>query len=209
MIDKGSLTLFHSPNSRSAGALLLLEELGAKYELKVLNLSKNEQRKPEYLAINSMGKVPAVLHNGALVTEQVAIYLYLADLFPEAGLAPALGDVTRGPYLRWMAFYGSCFEPAVCDKALKRDPAPAMMSPYGDYDSVVKSFVGQLEKGAFFLGDKISAVDILWGTSLSWMRNFKLVPDFPVIKKYVEVIAARPAQARAKSIDAKLVATAP
>ena len=111
------VTLFHSPNTRSTGVLILLEELGADYELNLVDMKANEQRAAAYLAINPMGKVPAILHRGALVTEQVAIFLYLADLYPEAGLAPPIGDALRGPYLRWMVFYGSCFEPAVVDRA--------------------------------------------------------------------------------------------
>jgi glutathione S-transferase len=118
------LTFFHCPNSRSGGARILLEELGAQYELVTLSLKKGETRQDKYLAVNPMGKVPAIVHDGALVTEQPAIYIYLADLFPQAGLAPALGDPLRGPYLRWMVFYGSCFEPALVDKAMKRDRRP-------------------------------------------------------------------------------------
>lgn len=85
-------TLFHSPNTRSSGALILLEELGADYDLQVLNMKAGEQRGAAYLAVNPMGKVPAVLHDGALVTEQVAVFLYLADLYPKASLTPAIGD---------------------------------------------------------------------------------------------------------------------
>src|SRR4051794_27415672 len=99
------VTLFHAPNSRSTGTLILLEELSADYDLKLLNMKTGEQRGPAYLAVNPMGKVPAVLHDGALVTEQVAVYLYLADLYPDAKLAPGIGEFLRGPYLRWMAFY--------------------------------------------------------------------------------------------------------
>ncbi len=90
------------------------------YRLHVLNMKTGEQRQPDYLAINPMGKVPAIRHGDALVTEQAAVYLYLADLFPEAGLAPALSDPSRAAYLRWLVYYGSCFEPAMMDKHLKR-----------------------------------------------------------------------------------------
>src|SRR4029077_14510816 len=110
MADDRKVTLFHSPNTRSSGALTLLEELGVPYELHVLNMKSGEQRRPEYLAINPIGKVPALKHGDALVTEQVAIFLYLADLFPEARVAPPIGDRLRGPYLRWMIFYAACFE---------------------------------------------------------------------------------------------------
>jgi glutathione S-transferase len=96
------VTFFHSPQSRSAGTRALLEELGADYDLHVLNLKAGEQREPAYLAVNPMGKVPAIHHDGALVTEQPAVFIYLADLYPAAKLAPPLGDPLRGPYLRWM-----------------------------------------------------------------------------------------------------------
>ena len=92
MTANRQVTLFHSPNTRSSGALILLEELGADYLLHVLNMKKSEQRAPEYLAVNPMGKVPAVKHGDAVITEQVAVFLYLADLYPEAGLAPPIGD---------------------------------------------------------------------------------------------------------------------
>ena len=103
------------------------------FELRPLDFKAGEQRKPAYLAVNPMGKIPAIVHRGQLVTEQVAIALFLADLFPSAGLAPALDDAARGPYLRWMVFYAACFEPAVSDRALQRDSGRPSMSPYGDY----------------------------------------------------------------------------
>jgi glutathione S-transferase len=139
MTSTPALTFFHSPNTRSTGTLTLLKELGAEYQLHLINMKQGEQRKPEYLAINPMGKVPALKHGEAIITEQVAIYIYLADLYPEAGLAPKIGNPLRGPYLRWMAFYGSSFEPAVVDRAQKREPAPQAMSPYGDFDTMFKS----------------------------------------------------------------------
>ncbi len=106
MTGSDKVTLYHSPRTRSQGVQALLEELGAPYELHVLNMKLDEQRKPAYLAINPLGKVPAIEHRGAVVTEQVAIYIYLADAFPGAGLAPAINDPLRGPYLRWLVFYG-------------------------------------------------------------------------------------------------------
>ena len=112
------ITLYYSPQSRAMGARVLLEELGAPYDLQILNMKAGEQRRPAYLAINPLGKVPAIYHGEALVTEQVAIFIYLADLFPEAGLTPALNDPRRGPFLRWIAYYGSSFEPALIDKFL-------------------------------------------------------------------------------------------
>jgi glutathione S-transferase len=200
------VTLFHSPQSRSAGALILLEELGADYELHVLNLKKGEQRRAEYMAVNPMGKVPAIVHDGALVTEQGAVYAYLADLYPEAGITPAIGDALRGPYLRWLFYYGSSFEPALIDRSLKREPAPASTSPYGDYETMLKTLTDQLGKGPYLLGDRFTAADVLWGTALRWTTMFKLVPETPVVTDYIARVTSRPAVARAAKIDADLVA---
>src|SRR5580704_5927791 len=151
------ITLYYSPQSRATGTRVLLEELGAPYDLHVLNMKAGEQRQPAYLAINPLGKVPALQHGAALVTEQVAIYVYLADLFPWAGLTPALDDVRRGPYLRWIAYYGSCFEPALIDKFMKREPAPVTQSPYSDYDTMLGALETQLSNGSYLLGECMRA----------------------------------------------------
>ena len=200
------VTLYHSPNTRSSGSLILLEELGAPYELHVLDMEAGEQREPAYLAINPMGKVPALKHGDALITEQVAIYLYLADLFPEAGLAPPIGDPLRGPYLRWLVFYGTCFEPAIVDRSLKRDPAPPRSSPYGDYDTVLRTLADQLAKGPYLLGERLSAADILMGNGLIWTMMWKLVPELPEFVAYTGRLASRPSIARVKAKDGELAA---
>jgi glutathione S-transferase len=206
MNASSKVTLFHAPNTRSSGALTLLEELGADFDLHVLNFKLAEQKGQDYLAVNPMGKVPAVKHGDALITEQVAVFLYLADLYPASGLAPPIGDPLRGPYLRWMAFYGSCFEPALIDRALKREPAPPSMSPYSDYDTMLKTLTDQLATGPWLLGDRFTAADVLWGTALTWTTGFKLVPALPVIQSYIDRFNARPARARARARDAELAA---
>jgi glutathione S-transferase len=205
-MSKPRVTFFHSPQSRAAGTRALLEELGADYELHLLDLKNGQQRQPEYLAINPMGKVPAILHGGALVTEQPAVFIYLADLYAEAGLAPSIGDPQRGPYLRWLVFYGSCFEPAVTDKSMQREPAPPSTCGYGDYDTMLKTVVDQLEKGPYLLGERFSAADVLWGTALNWTTMFKLVPELPVIRAYIDRVLARPGVQRAAALDGELVA---
>jgi glutathione S-transferase len=201
-----NLTFFHAPNSRSGATRILLEELGAPYDLHVLNLKQNEQRAPAYLAVNPMGKVPAIVHDDALVTEQPAIFIHLADLFPEAGLAPALGDPLRGPYLRWLAFYGSSFEPAINDVAMKREPAPPVMCPYGDFDTMLATLTRQLRAGPYLLGERFSAADVLWGTALGWTTMFKLVPELPEVMAYIDRVSSRPAARRAAAADAQLAA---
>jgi glutathione S-transferase len=206
MAETSKITLFHSPNTRSTGTLILLEELQAQYDLQVLNMQAGEQRQPAFLAVNPMGKVPAILHGDALVTEQVAIHIYLADLFPQAGLAPALNDPRRGSYLRWMVFYAACFEPAVVDRAMKRDPGPPAMSTYGTFETVMSTLTVQLDAGPYILGQTFSAADVLWGTALQWTTMFGLVPVTPTIKAYIERIATRPAALRVKEKDAALAA---
>ncbi|QRP63949.1 glutathione S-transferase family protein [Rhodanobacter sp. FDAARGOS 1247] len=205
-MSKPRVSFFHSPQSRSAGTRALLEELAADYELHVLSLKAGEQRQPAYLAINPMGKVPAIHHDGALVTEQPAVFIYLTDLYAEAGLAPPIGDPLRGPYLRWLVFYGSCFEPAVTDRSLQREPASTSTCGYGDYDTMLKTVVDQLEKGPYLLGERFSAADVLWGTALNWTTLFKLVPELPVIRAYIGRVLARPGVQRAAALDAELVA---
>jgi glutathione S-transferase len=198
------ITLFHSPRTRSSGALALLEELHAPYSIHALNMKAGEHREPPYLAVNPMGKVPAILHGDVLVTEQVAIGIYLGDVFPEAGLTPAIGDALRGPYLRWYVFYAACFEPALVDKAMKREQGMVAMMPYGTLDCTIKTVVDQLDNGPWMLGDKFSAVDVLWGTALTWMTGFGLVEAVPPIKSYVERWNARPSVQAVAEIDEKL-----
>jgi glutathione S-transferase len=202
MTANETLTLYHAPHSRSAATLTLLEELGAPYELHVLNLKAGEQRQSRYLAVNPLGKVPAIRHRGALVTEQVAIFLYLADLFPAAGLAPAIGDPLRGPYLRWLVYYAACYEPALVDQAMKREPAPLSMSPYGDFDTMLKTLIDHIAKSAYLLGDVFSAADILWAMALQWGTMFKIIPENPDIARYVARVTARKSFAKIAALDA-------
>jgi glutathione S-transferase len=199
-----TITFFHAPQTRSSGIATLIEELEAPVTRHVVNMKAGEQRQPAYLAVNPMGKVPALRAGDEIVTEQAAIAIYLADLFPQKGLAPTMDDPLRGPYLRWFVFYGSCFEPAVIDKAMKRDPAPASMSAYGDYDTVIETICAQLRKGPFMLGERFSALDILWGMALKWTVGFKLVPETPEIMDYIARITSRPSFARIEAEDQTL-----
>ena len=200
------VVFFHAPHSRSGITRAMLEELDAAYDLVALNLRADEQRTPDYLAINPMGKVPAIRHEDVLITEQPAILMYLADRYPEKNLAPALDDPRRGTYLRWMVFYGSCFEPAIMDFSQKRAPVPPMQCGYGDYDSVMQVLAAQLKQGPWLLGDRFSAADVLWGGALDFARMFKLVPDWPMFRDYVERVQARPAIRRAFALDEALAA---
>ena len=199
------LVFYMHPMSRSRLVRWMLEEIGQPYQTKILEFG-HSMKAPEYLLINPMGKVPAIRHGEAIVTEQIAIYIYLADLFPQAGLTPALDDPRRGPYLRWIAYYGASFEPALIDKFMKRDAAPITQSPYADYDSMLGALESQLAAGPYLFGDRITAADILWGMALTWTMRFGLVPRADVFVRYAERITARPAFQRISAADAEMAA---
>ena len=205
-MTQAALTLFHTPNTRSSTSLWMLEETGAPYQLHELDMKANEHHAPAYLAINPLGKVPALKHGDAVITETVAILLYLADAFPAAKLAPAIGDPLRGPYLRWMTTYAAAWEPAIVDRAAKRDAGARAMSTYGDFDALFSSVIAQLGKGQYFLGEKFSAADVLWGSALRWMTMFKILPDEPAVAAYLARVSGRPAKARAQAKDKELAA---
>ncbi len=201
-----ALRLHHAAPSRSSTALWMLEELGEPYELNVLNFKVGEQRQPTYLAINPMGKVPALQHNSQLITEVGAICAYLADAFPKAGLAPAIGDPLRGPYLRWMFFQGNAFEPAIVDRALKREPGNPAMLPYGDFDTTVGVVEKAVATGPWFLGDRFTALDVYFGSAIRWTTGFGLLPVRPAFTSYIERLNARPAAKRAAAKDSEIAA---
>lgn len=200
------ITLFYSPQTRATGARVLLEELKAPYDLHVLNMKTGDQRQPAYLAINPLGKVPAVRVNDTLVTEQGAIYLYLADLFPEAGLAPALTDPDRGAYLRWLFIYGSCFEPAVVDRFMKREPGSMNETPYASYESLIDMLEEALKTGPYLLGERFTAADLLWGIALRWTTMFGLVEARPALQVYMDRISGRASIQKVSAEDAAMVA---
>lgn len=186
----------------------MLEELGQPYELNLLNLKAGDQNSPAYLAINPMGKVPALEHDGVVVTEVGAICLFLADAFPKAGLAPAIGDPLRGPYLRWMFFQGNCLEPALIDKALKRDAGDKAMMPYGDFDTTVETLAKAVGAGPWILGERFTALDVYLGSAIRWTTSFGLLPQRPEFAGYLARLLERPALHRAIAKDAEIQAQA-
>lgn len=201
------LVHYHAPNSRSASVLWLFEELGNPlHETKILNLSKGDHKTPAYMAINPMGKVPAVVHGDTVITEAAAIAIYLADIFPKAKLAPEIGDPARGTYLRWIVFNQAAVEPAITDLALKREPGSPSLMPYGTYDATIDALTGALAKGPYLLGERFSAADVIIGSGVRWMLLFKLLPERREFTSYVERLMQRPALQRAIEKDKILAA---
>src|SRR5204862_491353 len=152
---------YSSPFSRGRIVHWMLEEAGAPYRFEVVNLETKEQKRPEYLAVNPMGKVPTIVHRGAVVTECAAICAYLADAFPAARLAPPTDSPARGTYYRWLFFGGCSFEPAIIDRMLSRPPAsrPGALS-YGCYEDAVETLAKALTPGPYILGRPFSAADV-------------------------------------------------
>jgi glutathione S-transferase len=201
------LVFYMNPNSRARIVRWMLEEVGAPYRAEQLDY-RNTMKSPEYLAINPMGKVPAITHRGVVVTECAAICAYLADAFPEKNLAPAAGDPARGTYYRWLFFAAGPVEACVTDKALgvTVPPDKEPMVGYGKLDSVVAALEHAMSKGDYLLGDRFSAADVYVGSQLGWSMMFGTLPKRPVFEAYWKRISARPAAVRAREIDDALVA---
>lgn len=201
-----TLVLYHWPQSRSATARWALEEAGAPYELKIFNMPKGEHKCAEVLALNPLGKLPVVKHGDAVVTETAAIVAYLADTFPAAKLAPPPGDKLRGPYLRWLVMSVATLEPAIIDRAMKREPGMAAMSPYGAFDPLIEMLAKSVASGPWLLGERFTAADIVIGSELRFGMVFGALPERPEFKAYVERVTSRPAIARAIALDAQIMA---
>jgi glutathione S-transferase len=199
------LTLYHAAPSRSSIARWMLEELGEPYDLHVLSLAKGEQQAPDYLAVNPMGKVPALKHGDAVITEAAAICTYLADEFPQARLNVPVGDPRRGAYLRWLFFAPSCIEPAITDRAFPRKEEPRRgMLGYGDFDTVIAVVAEAVEPGPYLIGEQFTAADVVLGSTLRWGMMFGLLPKRPEFVAYVGRLEQRPALKRAVALDQEL-----
>lgn len=196
------LKLYHATPSRSSVAMWMLEEVGEPYAVELLDLKSGDQRKPEYLAINPMGKVPTVTDDGVAVSEVSAICCYLADKYPRAKLAPPIGDKRRGTYLKWLFYGPSCVEPAMIDKAMNRPPVSRSTAGWADYDTVIAT-LREAVGGAspYLLGEEFTAADVVIGSNLNWGMQFKLLPELPEFVAYADRIRPRPALQRQIAYD--------
>jgi len=203
------LVFYTNPQSRGRIVRWMLEEVGQPYRTEVLDYAST-MKAPAYLAINPMGKVPAITHGDLVVTECAAICAYLADAFPEAGLAPAVSDPLRGTYYRWLFFAAGPLEAAGLNKMLgfETKPEQARMAGYGSLAATLDAAETALAGRDYVLGDRFSAADVYFGSELGFLTQFGAVETRPAFAAYVARLQARPAHIRAAGIDDALLSQA-
>jgi glutathione S-transferase len=192
------MILYHHPFSRAAGVVWMLEEVGVPYELRFVDLSKGEQKRPEVLANNPMGKLPVLEDGSTVVTESGAIALYLADRYAYGRLAPTVDDPLRGPYLRWAFFAPSVIEPGCLAKA-NGWTFRESNAGWGTHEAMITAMENAIEGKQFILGNEFSMADVVFGGTLRYMLMVKLLESRPTFAAYVERLDARPAYQRAQA----------
>ena len=202
-----SLTFYTNPMSRGRIARWMLEEVGAPYDTVVLDYATTMKAEP-YISINPMGKVPAIVHDGRVVTEGAAICTYLAEAFPEAGLAPTAEE--RADYYRCMFYAAGPAEQAVTNRAMGFTPTAEQgrMAGYGNFDLMVDTLEKAVSAHPYFAGERFTAVDLYAGSQIAWGVQFGSLPKRPAFEAYLGRIVARPAYKRAAEIDDALIAAA-
>jgi glutathione S-transferase len=200
------LILYTNPQSRGRIARWMLEEVGQPYRIEILDYATT-MKAPAYLAVNPMGKVPALRHGETVVTETAAICAYLADAFPDARLAPPPGDHLRGPYYRWMFFTAGPIEAAVSNKALGFvvPPERERMMGYGNMTLALSALEAALERSDYLAGDSFTAADLYVGSGLGFGMMFGTIEKRPVFERYWQRVSTRPACKRAKELDDALM----
>jgi glutathione S-transferase len=201
------LVFYTHPMSRGRIVRWMLEEVGQPYRTELLEFGTT-MKEPGYLAINPMGKVPAIKHGETVVTECGAICAYLADAYPEAGLAPPPGDRRRGPYYRWMFFAAGPVEAATSNQALgvKVPEERRGMVGYGSMADVLSALETAVSGGGYLAGDRFTAADVYLGSQIGWGMAYGMIEKRPSLERYWEKIKDRPAALRAAKIDDALLA---
>ena len=193
------LTFYTNPMSRGRIVRWMLEEVGAEYDTVYLSYG-GSMKGNEYLAINPMGKVPAIKHGDTVVTECAAICAYLADIYPEAGLAPTLDQ--RGDYYRWLFFAAGPVESATTNRAMGvSSEGHKQMAGYGDFDTMRETLIKAVSNTPFVCGDQFTAADVYLGSRIGWGLQFGTIPGSPELESYRDRVYMRPAWQRANEID--------
>lgn len=199
-----SLVLFHHPMTRAANAVWALEETEIPFSLHFVDAFAGEQKSPEILGLNPMGKLPILKDGDTVVTEAAAIGLYLADRYALGRLAPKPDDPRRGTYFRWVLFGPSVLEPAVMAKGSKWEVNEGAAG-WGSYESMIQALSSALEKGPFLLGEEFSMADVVLGGTVRFLLQFKMLDALPAFEEYVERLTARPAYQRAMAKNAQVI----
>ena len=202
-MSDAALTFYTHPMSRGRVARWMLEETGLPYETVLLEYGTT-MKAPDYLAINPMGKVPAIRHGDTVVTENTAIALYLADLLPEKQLAPPVGSPARGSYYRWISFMGP-LEQAMMAKAAGAH-YEAMQAGFGTVEDTVNALDAAIGDRDFLVGNRFSMADLLVSACVGWYLQFKLLEPRPNLVRYAQLHGAREAARRGNAIDDARVA---
>jgi glutathione S-transferase len=203
------LKFYHCPWSRSFTIYWLLEELGVAYELEIVNIRAPGGASESYREIQPNKKVPAIVHDGVTITERAAICTYLADAFPEAGLAPSIGDPRRGPYLTWLVYCDAVLDPAVAARAHGLTYQSNDYS-FGTFDDMVRNVERRLSTSPYAVGDSFTAVDTQLGSAIQFtMDVMHVLPERPAFRDYVARVTERPAYKRAAAKDVELAKELP
>ncbi len=199
-----TIKFYTNPLSRGRIAHWMLEEVGAQYDVELLSFEKREHKSPKYLEINPLGKVPAIVHRGVAVTETCAIIAYLAELYPKANLAPAVGTAERGAYYRWLFFATATLEPAIIDKMTNRPQSEKTGAlPYGTYSDTFNALEKIVSENNFLIGDHFTAADLAVASQIGFGLMVKAFDERPAFKQYVARCTDRPAFQRVQKLSAE------
>jgi len=199
-----AIILYHHPFSRAAHTLWTLEEIGEPYEVRFVDIMKGEQKQPPVHDLNPMGKIPVVVDGDAVITENAAIALYLADRYALGRLAPHLDDPRRATYLRWSLFAPSVIEPGAMARAQKWEYR-ASQAGWGEHEAMLAAIESAIAGRDYLLGTTFSIADVIFGGTLRYLLRFEMIPATPALTAYTNRLGARPACQRADARNAEII----
>jgi glutathione S-transferase len=199
--ENADIVLYYAPQSRAFRMLWFLEELGRPYRLEHVDLNKGDHKRPYFLAINPMGKVPTLIDQGIPIAETGAMLVHLADKYSPGELAPLFKEPKRADYLKWLFFAAGVMEPAFGEKFFKWQDVPPRRAAWGSFASMEETVTAGVQPGPWLTGDHFTGADVFVGSNLHWGVLWDLFPKEGVIADYVARCAARPALKRALQME--------